>query len=77
MVRPSAGYMWVPYTDTIVVVVSDVAKEGAKAVPALPEEQRVAPLKKLRLGRLGRHRGKSRGRIIPLCCLVKGMLKVC
>lgn len=40
-------YMWVPYTDTIVVVVSDVAKATAKAVPALPEEQRVAPLKKL------------------------------
>ena len=49
-VSPSAGYMWVPYTDTIVVVVSDVAKATAKAVPALPEEQRVAPLKKLRLG---------------------------
>eukprot|EP00913_Durusdinium_trenchii_P035197 g32927.t2 len=33
-------YMWVPYTDTIVVVVSDIAKPGAKAVPALPEERR-------------------------------------
>eukprot|EP00435_Cladocopium_sp_Y103_P060967 s424_g22.t1 len=43
-------YMWVPYIDTIVVVVSDVAKANAKAVPALPEEQRVEPLKKLLLG---------------------------
>ncbi|CAK9026232.1 unnamed protein product [Durusdinium trenchii] len=40
-------YMWVPYTDTIVVVVSDIAKPGAKAVPALPEERRVEPLKRL------------------------------
>eukprot|EP00439_Symbiodinium_sp_Y106_P072516 s318_g13.t1 len=40
-------YMWVPYTDTIVVVVSDVAEPGAEAKPALPEEQRVEPLKVL------------------------------
>ncbi|CAK9043238.1 unnamed protein product [Durusdinium trenchii] len=43
----ASGYMWVPYTDTIVVVVSDIAKPGAKAVPALPEERRVEPLKRL------------------------------
>lgn len=40
-------YMWIPYTDTIVVVVSDVAKAGAKAAQTLPEEERVEPLKKL------------------------------
>ncbi|OLP99557.1 L-galactono-1,4-lactone dehydrogenase, mitochondrial [Symbiodinium microadriaticum] len=40
-------YMWVPYTDTIVVVVSDVAEPGAEAKPALPEEVRVEPLKEL------------------------------
>ena len=39
--------MWIPYTDTIVVVVSDVAKAGAKAAQTLPEEERVEPLKKL------------------------------
>ncbi|CAE7533687.1 GLDH [Symbiodinium necroappetens] len=39
--------MWVPYTDTIVVVVSDVAEPGAEAKPALPEEGRVEPLKEL------------------------------
>ena len=42
--------MWIPYTDTIVVVVSDVAKAGAKAAQTLPEEERVEPLKKLFLG---------------------------
>jgi len=42
-------YMWVPYTDTVVVVVSDVAEPGAEenARPPLPEEQRVEPLKAL------------------------------
>jgi L-galactono-1,4-lactone dehydrogenase len=40
-------YMWVPYTETVVVVVSDVAEPGAKAKPALPEEQRVKPLRDL------------------------------
>jgi L-galactono-1,4-lactone dehydrogenase len=40
-------YMWIPYTDTVVVVVSDVAQPGAKAKPAIPEEQRVEPLKSL------------------------------
>jgi len=40
-------YMWIPYTDTVVVVVSDVPKEGAVAKPALPEEQRVEPLRAL------------------------------
>ena len=73
-VSPSAGYMWVPYTDTIVVVVSDVAKATAKAVPALPEEQRVAPLKKLRLGLVAPWEvdGES-----SHCAVWLGMLKVC
>lgn len=44
-------YMWVPNTDTIVVVISDVAKPGAKAKPPRPERDRVAPLRKL-LGEL-------------------------
>lgn len=51
--RTAQGYMWVPYSDTIVVVVSDVAKPGATPVPPLPEEQRVEPLKKLPGPQLG------------------------
>jgi len=40
-------YMWIPYTDTVVVVVSDVAKPSAQAKPAVPEEQRVEPMRGL------------------------------
>merc|ERR1740129_212524 len=40
-------YMWVPNTETIVVVVSDVAKPGAKAKEQRPEHERVAPLRAL------------------------------
>jgi len=40
-------YMWVPYTDTIVVVVSDVAKPGVKARERRPEKERVAPFRRL------------------------------
>jgi len=40
-------YMWIPYTDTVVVVVSDVAQPSAKPKEALPEKERVGPLKKL------------------------------
>jgi len=40
-------YMWVPYTDTIVVVVSDVAKPGAKAQERRPERERVAPFREI------------------------------
>jgi len=39
--------MWIPYTDTVVVVVSDVAKPGAVAKEALPESERVLPFKEL------------------------------
>jgi len=37
-------YMWIPYTDTVVVVVSNVAEPGAKAKEAPPENERVKPL---------------------------------
>merc|ERR1712061_75703 len=40
-------YMWIPYTETVVVVVSDLAKPGAKAREALPEQERVKPLREL------------------------------
>jgi len=40
-------YMWVPYTETIVVVISDVAEPGAVAKPQRPERERVAPFRKL------------------------------
>jgi len=40
-------YMWIPYTDTVVVVVSDIAEPRARAKPALPEEQRAEPLRAL------------------------------
>merc|ERR1719429_85933 len=40
-------YMWIPNTDTVVVVVSDVAAPGAKAKEVLPDEQRLAPFRKL------------------------------
>merc|ERR1712151_1136915 len=40
-------YMWVPYTDTVVVVVSDIAARGARAKEGLPEEERVKPLQDL------------------------------
>lgn len=40
-------YMWIPYSDTVVVVVSDVAKKGAVAKEAIPESQRVKPLRDL------------------------------
>merc|ERR1719343_389171 len=40
-------YMWVPYTETIVVVVSDVPEEGAVASDPLPEAERVRPLRDL------------------------------
>merc|ERR1740123_552376 len=36
-------YMWVPNTDTIVVVISDVAKPGAKPKAQKPESVRVKP----------------------------------
>ena len=39
--------MWIPYTDTIVVVVSDIADGSVAPRPALPEEQRVEPLRRL------------------------------
>merc|ERR1712241_1434066 len=40
-------YMWVPNTETIVVVISDIAAPGAKAKSPRPEGERVAPLRKL------------------------------
>eukprot|EP00931_Biecheleriopsis_adriatica_P073222 TRINITY_DN47551_c0_g1_i1.p1 TRINITY_DN47551_c0_g1~~TRINITY_DN47551_c0_g1_i1.p1 ORF type:complete len:563 (-),score=130.35 TRINITY_DN47551_c0_g1_i1:80-1741(-) len=40
-------YMWIPYTETVVVVVSDVAQPGAVAKEALPESKRVEPLQEL------------------------------
>jgi len=40
-------YMWVPYTDTIVVVVSDVAAPGASAKAGMPEAERLKPLQGL------------------------------
>lgn len=40
-------YMWIPYTDTVVVVVSNVAQRGATAKPAAPESERVRPLQEL------------------------------
>merc|ERR1719191_1026551 len=40
-------YMWIPYTDTVVVVVSDVHRPGAVAKPPLPEMERLAPFRKL------------------------------
>jgi len=40
-------YMWIPYTDTVVVVVSDVAKPGAVAEKGLPDITRVKPLQDL------------------------------
>merc|ERR1712151_731833 len=40
-------YMWVPNTDTVVVVISDVAKPGAAAKEARPEKERVAPFREL------------------------------
>jgi L-galactono-1,4-lactone dehydrogenase len=41
-------YMWIPNTDTVVVVVSDVAKPDAKVSEAtLPENERVKPLQTL------------------------------
>lgn len=40
-------YMWVPFTDTIVVVVSDIAEPGAQAAQMLPEKERVKPLREL------------------------------
>mmetsp|Transcript_127125 Transcript_127125/g.220340 ORF Transcript_127125/g.220340 Transcript_127125/m.220340 type:complete len:557 (+) Transcript_127125:80-1750(+) len=36
-------YMWIPYTDNVVVVLSDVAKPGAKAAACAPESERVKP----------------------------------
>lgn len=36
-------YMWIPYTDSVVVVVSDVAKPGATAAASAPESERVKP----------------------------------
>ena len=36
-------YMGPPLTDTIVVVISDVAKPGAKAMAPRPEGEKVAP----------------------------------
>ena len=40
-------YMWIPDTDTIVVVVSNVAAPGAQAKEALLEQERLAPFRKL------------------------------
>lgn len=40
-------YMWIPYTDTIVVVLSDLPKVGAKLNPARPSKERVKPLLEL------------------------------
>jgi len=40
-------YMWIPYTDTVVVVVSDIAKPGAQAKLAVPEKDRLKPLQDL------------------------------
>jgi len=37
-------YMWIPYTDTVVVVVSNVAEPCAQAVPGLPMSERVKPM---------------------------------
>jgi len=40
-------YMWIPNTDTIVVVVSDVAAPGATPKAARPEGERLEPFRKL------------------------------
>merc|ERR1712232_1344155 len=40
-------YMWIPYTDTVVVVVSDKAKPGAKPATVASESDRVKPLQHL------------------------------
>jgi len=40
-------YMWIPYTDTVVVVVSDVAKPGAVAKEPPPEGERLRPFRDL------------------------------
>jgi L-galactono-1,4-lactone dehydrogenase len=40
-------YMWIPYTDTVVVVVSDLAKPGARPKAAQPHEESVKPLREL------------------------------
>jgi len=53
-------YMWIPYTDTVVVVVSDVAKPNAIAKEAVPEPQRVKPFKDL-LRELDPHCGNIDG----------------
>lgn len=37
-------YMWIPYTDTVVVVVSNVAEPDAQADPGLPISEREKPL---------------------------------
>lgn len=42
-------YMWVPFTDTIAVVVSDEAKPGAEFKQMLPESERVQPFRNLLL----------------------------
>jgi len=40
-------YMWIPYTDVVVVVVSDVAKPGAKAKAGRPEAECIKPLQEM------------------------------
>mmetsp|Transcript_17771 Transcript_17771/g.41389 ORF Transcript_17771/g.41389 Transcript_17771/m.41389 type:complete len:574 (+) Transcript_17771:66-1787(+) len=44
---PHVRYMWLPFTDTVVVVVSEVAKPGATAAAGMPEEERLQPLRDL------------------------------
>jgi hypothetical protein len=40
-------YMWIPYTDSVVVVVSDVAAPNAVAKDPLPEQERLQPFQDL------------------------------
>jgi L-galactono-1,4-lactone dehydrogenase len=40
-------YMWIPFTETVVVVVSDEAKPGAKPEKVASESERVKPLQNL------------------------------
>lgn len=40
-------YMWIPYTDAVVVVVSDIPEENAVAATGMPESYKLQPLKDL------------------------------
>eukprot|EP00927_Polykrikos_kofoidii_P025570 TRINITY_DN22945_c0_g1_i1.p1 TRINITY_DN22945_c0_g1~~TRINITY_DN22945_c0_g1_i1.p1 ORF type:complete len:565 (+),score=85.51 TRINITY_DN22945_c0_g1_i1:63-1757(+) len=40
-------YMWIPYTDVVVVVISDIAQPGAVAKEPISEEHRLEPFRQL------------------------------